>query len=131
MLFTKDVKLSKYHVSTGDTIEINFVGLHFNQNEWQRPYEFLPERFDPAHELSLTPGGKKRSAYSFLPFSAGKRVCFGKTFAEMNLKIVTVYLSQYFDFEMVDKQYKANNYPMLNIGMSKTVPIEVKFSNSE
>ena len=46
----------------------------------------------------------------------------------MNLKIVAVYLSQYFDFEMVDPKYKANEYPILNIGMSKTIPIEVKFS---
>ena len=81
--------------------------------------------------MSLTPGGKKRNPSSFIPFSGGKRVCFGKTLAEMNLKVIAVYLSQYFDFEMVDKQYKANNYPLLAAGMSKFIPIEVIFRNVE
>ena len=125
------MKLSKFDVSKEDTVEVNIEALHFNQNEWQRPYEFLPERFDMNHELSLTPAGKKRNAYSFIPFSGGKRICFGKTFAEMNLKVVAVYLSQYFDFEMVDKKYKANNYPLLSIGMSKTIPIKVNIRNSD
>ena len=115
-------------LKANDDISINFMGLHFNQNEWKDPYKFLPERFDQENEASLTPSGNKRNPYSWLPFNAGKRICFGKTFAEMNLKLIAVYLTQYFNFEIVDKKFTATEFPMLHVGMSNTVPIQVKLT---
>ena len=82
---------------------ILFKGLAMNPAEWQKPHEFHPERFNPEHLLSLTPSGNKRQTTSWLPFNGGKRICFGKTFAEANLKVVATYLSQYFDMEFVEK----------------------------
>jgi len=73
--------------------------LSHNKKEWQRPDEFLLERWDQASPLYLTPAGKKRNSYSYIPFSAGKRVCFGKVFAESNLKFLISYLTQTYDFE--------------------------------
>ena len=55
--------------------------------------EVLPERFDHTNKLSLTPDGSKRSNYSWVPFHGGNRVCFGKTFAEGELKLFTVFMS--------------------------------------
>jgi cytochrome P450 len=55
--------------------------------------EFLPERFDHSSPLSLTPGGKKRHPMSWVPFHGGSRVCFGKTLAEANMKILMLYLT--------------------------------------
>ena len=98
----KDVKAGFYNFKAGDILSPYVHGLHFNSNEWQRPYEFLPERFDNANPLSLTPKGKKRNPYSWLPFNGGKRVCLGKIFAEMNLKVASAYMMQYFDFKMMD-----------------------------
>ena len=80
--------------------------------------------------MYLTPSGKKRNSFSWVPFAGGKRICFGKTFAEMNLKVVAVYLTKYFNFEMVDEKHKAKEYPLLCVGMSKTVPILVKFTQN-
>ena len=91
------------------------------------PNEFLPERFDPSHQLSLTPGGKKRSAYSFLPFSAGRRICFGKTFAEFNLKFITLYLAVLFDFEFVNQEQK-KLHPKTQGFRFKYQPIPIRFS---
>jgi cytochrome P450 len=50
---------------------------------------FIPERFDPSSKYYLTPSGKKRHMNSFGPFLGGKRICVGKTFAEIVSKIVT------------------------------------------
>ena len=64
-----------------------------------------------------------------MPFSAGQRVCAGKSFAEYNLRILTILLTEMFDFEYVDKEkYSgANNYPESMLGQSKLVPIQVYF----
>jgi len=66
---------------------------HFNEEQWQKPHEFLPERFDHSNQLSLTPSGKKRSPYALIPFSGGRRTCAGKTFAEAVLKTTAALLT--------------------------------------
>ena len=125
---SKDVVAGNYTIKAGDALSIYINGLHFNKNEWQRPYEFLPERFDDANPLSLTPGGKKRNPFSWMPFNGGKRVCFGKTFADLNLKIAAIYMIEYFDMKLVDPKFDKNNFPMLSIGMTKILPIEVELT---
>jgi cytochrome P450 len=72
----------------------------------------------------LTPSGEKRIPTSWAPFAGGKRVCFGKTFAEENLKFVVTYLSQHFNFELVNKKYETE-LPMAHFGQSRVNKIEV------
>ena len=93
--FEKDVTLGngKLTVKKGDNVRILHWALHKNPAEWQRPNEFLPERWDSTSPLYLTPSGKRRNTMSYVPWSAGKRVCFGKTFAESNLKIILTYIT--------------------------------------
>jgi len=59
----------------------------------------------------LTPDGNKRSAMSWSPFFGGMRICFGKTFAEANQKIIAVYYTMFFDSEFTEEKY-ADKYPM-------------------
>lgn len=88
--FDKDTQLSKkLRLKAYDFIMVNNLGLHMNANQWQRPFEFQPDRFDISHPLSRTPNGGKRHSFAWAPFSGGKRICFGKTFAENVLKITT------------------------------------------
>jgi cytochrome P450 len=55
--------------------------------------EFIPERFDSSSEIAKTPSGAKRHPMSFGPFLGGKRVCLGKTFAELMIKVIPSILS--------------------------------------
>lgn len=69
-------------------------GLGHNPDEWQRPMDILPERFNHDNPLSLRPDGKKRNSYSSSPFHGGNRVCFGKPLAEGEMKLLALYMSQ-------------------------------------
>ena len=112
-MFDRDVTLgNKLQLKKGDTILVLHWAMHRNPKEWQRPHEYLPDRFDPNSPLYFTPSGKKRHTMSWLPWNAGKRVCFGKTFAESNLKIILTYFTQFFDFDFVDKTEYADSYPV-------------------
>ena len=128
---TKDTKVGKYDVKAGDNIVINIEGLHFNANEWRDPLKFYPQRFDTEDKAFLTPSGSKRNPSSYIPFLGGKRICFGKTFAETNLKVLASYLAQYFNYEFVDERYRADNFPILHANMSKIVPIVMKLRCNE
>ena len=123
-----------YDFKKGDKmVFVIHYGLHHNSSQWQKPFEFLPDRFDPNSPLFLKPDGKKRNSYSFFPFSGGQRVCAGKVMAEYNLRILSIYLSELFDFEYVnpEKYEGLNNYPESIVFQSKTVPIEVYFKKRE
>ena len=123
-----DCKLGDYEFKKGDVIGNHIYGLHMNESEWQRPYEFIPERFDSSSELSLTPSGKKRNSGSFCPFGGGMRVCLGKTFADVNIKILMSYLTQIFNFEHVEKKYQDGEFPYSHFMQSDSRPIWVKLT---
>jgi len=87
-IMLSDQKIGDYHMRKGDFYFVNLYALAHNPTEWIRPKEFLPERFDSSNPLSKTPSGGKRDPMSFVPFNGGRRVCFGKTFAESSTKVV-------------------------------------------
>lgn len=127
--YQKDTKLGNLHVKAGEPIFINIWGLHHNGNQWQRPFEFLPDRFDLAHPLSRTPSGAKRSTFAWLPFNGGKRVCFGKTFAEYVIKIMVTMMTQRFNMKFVDqKKYHSGNLPMIHSQISHFPELLIELS---
>ena len=106
------------------------INLQRNPDEWKDPDSYIPERFDPESPYFLTPGGKKRNPMSFMPFLGGKRICLGKTFAEIVAKIVGPNLIMNFDFEYVDKKYmnfKVNN--SVNSIAEPKVFVKIKMSS--
>jgi cytochrome P450 len=77
--------LGGHHVPAGTDIFICPYLLHRSVAHWERPEEFLPERFTPEAAAS-------RHRFAFLPFSAGPRFCIGAGFAmaEMATHVATV-----------------------------------------
>ena len=101
----RDVRLGSTLFSKGDMFTVQIESLAHNPAQWQRPLEFLPERFDHTDPLYLTPRGKKRHTYAMVPFLAGPRVCFGKTLAESTMKVTITYFTQVFDMEFEDPKF--------------------------
>lgn len=101
--FQEDVDVGGYKIPANTAIGMNIWQMHRSPKQWQKPDEFIPERFDPESELSLTPQGGKRHPFAFGPYLGGKRICLGKTFAEhLGRSIVGVIVSQ-LDFEFNQK----------------------------
>lgn len=121
----KDETFGKLKLKKGDTISIDTHHMHHNPNEWQRHTEFLPDRFDSASPLYLTPSGKKRCAYSFMPFFSGKRSCFGQTFSAYTSRIVLNMLFYKFNFDFVDDKWKTER-PMFNVAQNIDIPVHVR-----
>ena len=102
-VLSQDTKIGDFIIKAGDRFFIDFYSLHFDGAQWQKPLEFIPERFDSSNPISLAPDGKKRHPKAFSSFSGGKRVCFGKSFAEISMKIVATYIIQAFDMRIVNE----------------------------
>ena len=80
--------------------------MHRNEKEWIDPDTFNPDRFDPNSPLFNRPDGSKRNPLAFNPFLGGKRICLGKTFAEITLKLTLPLYYHHFDFEFVKEEHK-------------------------
>ena len=78
---TKDVTIQgDKHIPKGTTVMFNLWNIHHNEENWKNPLEFQPRRWLDA-EGKYVPGMHT----SFLPFSAGRRVCLGESLAKVEL----------------------------------------------
>jgi len=77
----RDIVLEGYFVKKGTPITISHIAMGRNERYFEAPTEFVPERWTREFERDLP-----RGAYT--PFAAGPRVCLGKQFAMMEMRIV-------------------------------------------
>ena len=54
------------YLAAGTTVSLNIYGLHHNKHVWDRPMEYIPERFSKENVAKMDP-------FQFVPFSAGPR----------------------------------------------------------
>nr|CAX94850.1 CYP4M25 protein [Cnaphalocrocis medinalis] len=76
---SETVKLSNYTVPAGTICHIHIYDLHRQENLFENPLEFIPERFLPEKCIGRHP-------YAYIPFSAGPRNCIGQRFAIYEMK---------------------------------------------
>ena len=105
MKILEPLTIKDLHLHKNSNVVVGIRQLQNNPEEWQRPQEFLPERFNVESPLYLTPSGKKRSQVSYCPFFGGKRICLGKTFAEKYSLIMVAQMVHFFDYEMLNKDF--------------------------
>ena len=77
--------------------------MHHDEREWQQPDKFIPDRFDLSSPWAARPDGKRRNPQAFNPFSGGKRICLGKTFAEITTRLTVPLLYYHLDFDFAEK----------------------------
>ncbi len=87
----KPTELGGYSLPEGTEV---FVSL--SQTHHMRDLYPNPEAFDPSRWETFTP-----TAYEYVPFSAGPRICIGAGFAMMEIKIILAMLLQRYRLEFV------------------------------
>ena len=65
----------------------------------------------------MKPNGQKRHPLAFSPFLGGKRICIGKTFAEIVVKLVVIGLLSKHEYHFADPAMKEQLKPILNVDM--------------
>jgi cytochrome P450 len=110
MCFLEDMTIKGICFKKGDEIIIDQDNAHRNPDEWFEPERFIPERFDPSSKYFLTPHGTKRHPFSLVPFGGGRRICIGKTYAEIGVKIVALQFISEFDIEFVNEKELNERY---------------------
>ncbi|CAG5014168.1 unnamed protein product [Parnassius apollo] len=81
----KDIKLKHYTLLAGNSCALMIYGIHRNPIWGSDADQFKPDRWLDSSSLP-------QNSYRFLPFSLGKRICIGKSYAMMSLKVTLVYI---------------------------------------
>ncbi|XP_077870221.1 cytochrome P450 1A5-like [Saccoglossus kowalevskii] len=116
---TVDTFVAGYAIPKDTWIWCNLWNVHMDEKHWEEPEKFRPERFLD------TDGATLSKLDSFMPFSAGRRVCMGEALAKKELFLLFTSLFQHYTFKVPTEGVK----PCLKthcVGLTITVcPYEV------
>ena len=122
---TKEVTINNITFKKDTEFAIGMYSLHHDPTQWQQPEKFVPDRFDPNSEWSKTPSGGVRHPMTFGPFLGGKRICLGKTFAEVTVRFTIPILYHFFDFKIVNSAHLIEK-PRVHVTGRESQKIPVK-----
>nr|BAD93370.1 P450 [Triticum aestivum] len=98
---TADCSIDGYDIPAKTRILVNGWAIGRDPKAWERPEEFMPERF-------LQDGQEKSSNlgqdFKYLPFGSGRRICPGANFALATMEIMLVNLMYHFDWEVPNEK---------------------------
>ncbi|KAJ8770763.1 hypothetical protein K2173_021410 [Erythroxylum novogranatense] len=87
-----DCTVGNYNVPQGTILLVNAWTIHRDPTLWDKPTDFVPERFD---------GGDGES-HKLMPFGLGRRSCPGSGLAQRVVGLTLATLVQCFDWRRVD-----------------------------
>jgi cytochrome P450 len=88
-----DDSIDGYRVRAGEMVLPFFWATHRHPQFWKDPLRFDPERFDPARP-------ERQNSWSYVPFSAGPRVCIGNMFSLVESVLLLAQLLRRFTLEI-------------------------------
>lgn len=123
--FNEDVKIGKVEFPKEMGFVICMWLMHLDPTEWFCPESFIPDRFDSDSPYFLRPDQEKRGTLTFNPFLGGRRVCLGKSFAEITIRNTIPLLFHHVDFEFTEP---GQGYTTYHMGQMTPPEINMKFT---
>lgn len=91
----QDCSIGGYHIPKGTTLFSDLKSVHHEQEYWKDPEVFRPERFLDGH-------GKLVNTERVIPFSLGKRRCFGDILSKTTVFLFFSGILQQFEIVLPD-----------------------------
>jgi len=102
-------------VKTGDLISLSPFLIQHHPDYWEKPEEFLPERFE-----------KAPANYTFIPFGLGPRICMGERLAYLEMRTFLLNAVKNFQFSFCEKTEGVKINPQVSLRPNKDIILSVK-----
>lgn len=109
----EDDEINGISIPKGTMISIFIYGLHHQEESWEDPEAFRPERFNPENR-------KNRHPFSFMPFGGGPRLCIGNNFAIMEIQLVLAAILKRFQLRL-DPNHAVSAKPLITLRPKKGI----------
>ncbi|KAJ7956144.1 Cytochrome P450 [Quillaja saponaria] len=103
------VKFGGYDIPQKTRVFVNSWAIQRDPEIWERPEEFLPERFENS-QVDF-----KGHDFEFIPFGAGRRGCPGMSFGIASAEYVMANLLHWFDWELPKTSKAKDNLDMSEV----------------
>ncbi|XP_062030692.1 phenylacetaldehyde oxime monooxygenase CYP71AN24-like [Rosa rugosa] len=116
------VTLGGYYIPAKTRILVNAFAIQRDPKFWDKPEEFLPERFE---DNSIDFKGQD---FQFVPFGGGRRGCPGLAFAVAGAEYVVANLLYWFDWKLPNDNVSADALDMsevFGITVHKKAPLHL------
>ncbi|KAJ0969444.1 hypothetical protein J5N97_022321 [Dioscorea zingiberensis] len=90
----ENCQIEGYEISKKTRVLINYWSIARDSNVWEKPTDFLPERF---LDTLINFRGQD---YEFIPFGSGRRICPGMQFAISTIELALANLIYQFDWAL-------------------------------
>ncbi|XP_055842784.1 probable cytochrome P450 28a5 [Episyrphus balteatus] len=114
---------TKLQLKRGDTVHISAYSFHKDEEIFEKPEEFIPERFDP--EVGVY--RKYRDRCVFLPFGDGPRMCLGMKLGLLETKIAVAEIIRNFNIVLSGSTRLDNRCDPNNVFSSLDGGIRLQF----
>lgn len=76
----------------------------------------------------MTPAGEKRNPYAWCPFSAGNRICMGRGLADITIRYMVTWMTEFFEMSHKQPEDFKNHHPRAFVYMPPTpgIPLLIK-----
>lgn len=92
-IVTEDTDLGNYFIPKNTIVCVDITGLQHDENIWEEPYKFDPERFNPNSD-------SKRILNSWLPFGSGQRQCVGMNMSLAEQRVVLIMMARRYEWSL-------------------------------
>ncbi|KAF6994902.1 hypothetical protein CFC21_011501 [Triticum aestivum] len=96
----EDMEIGGYLIPKGATVNFMVAEMSRDEREWEKPTEFVPERFLPggAGEAVDVTGNRE---IKMMPFGVGRRICAGLGIAMLHLEYFVANMVREFEWQEV------------------------------
>lgn len=115
---SRETTLGGYRIAKGTSILCNAHAMHHDDDIWEEPYSYKPERFDPQKNA-------KRARCTHVPFSVGPRQCLGNNFAMLEMRLFLCKILS--SFELLPVGEGKNWRPYAGVVLQPAPTCRVKF----
>ncbi|XP_059443549.1 cytochrome P450 71A1-like [Corylus avellana] len=114
------VKIGGYDIPPKTRVVTNAWAIQMDPKVWERPEEFLPERFEG------TSVDFRGQDFEFIPFGGGRRGCPGLTFGVASVEYVVANILYWFDWNLPGDNVQGEDLDMSEangLTVTKKIPL--------
>ena len=115
---TEDTEIRGFHIPKGAPVLISPYVTHHDPRWFKSPETFDPERFSPERKDEIPRG-------AYFPFSGGQRICLGKNFALMEMRLILGSMLQRMQ-PRVSERYELAAKAELSLHPDGPLPVQVE-----